>query len=59
MRSTLVISAVDSHSEGMPTRVVTGGVVTIPGASVAERRAYFMEHMDNLRTLLMFEPRGH
>jgi len=59
MRSTLVISAVDSHTEGMPTRVVTGGVGTIPGASMAERRAYFMEHMDNLRTLLMFEPRGH
>jgi len=59
MRSTLVISAVDSHAEGMPTRVVTGGVGTIPGASMAERRAYFMEHMDNLRTLLMFEPRGH
>ena len=54
-----MISAVDSHSEGMPTRVVTGGVGTIPGASMAERRAYFMEHMDNLRTLLMFEPRGH
>jgi len=59
MRSTLVISAVDSHTEGMPTRVVTGGVGTILGASMAARRAYFMEHMDNLRTLLMFEPRGH
>jgi len=59
MRSTLAISAVDSHTEGMPTRVVTGGVGTIPGASMAERRAYFLEHMDDLRTLLMFEPRGH
>jgi proline racemase len=24
-----------------------------------ERRAYFLEHMDDLRTLLMYEPRGH
>jgi proline racemase len=43
----------------MPTRVITGGVGVIPGATMAERRTYFMEHMDDLRTLLMFEPRGH
>ena len=30
MRSKRVISAVDSHTEGMPTRVVTGGVGVIP-----------------------------
>jgi proline racemase len=43
----------------MPTRVVTGGVGVIPGGTMAERRVYFMEHMDGLRTLLMCEPRGH
>ncbi|MFD5099290.1 proline racemase family protein [Streptomyces albidochromogenes] len=59
MRSKLVLHAVDSHTEGMPTRVVTGGVGTLPGASMSERRAYFMEHLDHLRTLLMYEPRGH
>jgi proline racemase len=26
---------------------------------MAERRKYFLSHMDNLRTLLMYEPRGH
>ena len=26
---------------------------------MAERRPYFMEHLDDLRTLLMYEPRGH
>ena len=59
MRSRLVLHAVDSHTEGMPTRVITGGVGVIPGATMSERRAYFMEHMDHLRTLLMYEPRGH
>lgn len=59
MRSTQVLHAVDSHTEGMPTRVITGGVGTIPGASMAERRTYFLENMDRLRTLLMYEPRGH
>jgi proline racemase len=59
MRSRLVLHAVDSHTEGMPTRVITGGVGVIPGASMSERRAHFVEHLDHLRTLLMYEPRGH
>ncbi len=59
MRSRHVFHAVDSHTEGMPTRVITGGVGVIPGATMAERRAYAREHLDHLRTLLMYEPRGH
>ena len=59
MRSRHVFHAVDSHTEGMPTRVVTGGVGVIPGASMSERRQHFVTHLDHLRTLLMYEPRGH
>lgn len=59
MRSKLVLHAVDSHTEGMPTRVITGGVGVIPGGTMSERRAHFMRNMDDLRTLLMYEPRGH
>ncbi|WP_370949458.1 proline racemase family protein [Amycolatopsis sp. cg5] len=59
MRSTRAITAVDSHTEGMPTRVVTGGVGVIPGATMAERRRHFMSSMDDLRQFLMNEPRGH
>ncbi|MFE1229927.1 proline racemase family protein [Streptomyces sp. NPDC058745] len=59
MRTRHVFHAVDSHTEGMPTRVVTGGVGVIPGATMAERRLHFLEHLDHLRTLLMYEPRGH
>jgi len=54
-----VFHAVDSHTEGMPTRVITGGVAPIPGDTMAARRAYFVEHLDHLRQLLMYEPRGH
>jgi proline racemase len=54
-----VFTAVDSHTEGMPTRVVTGGVGPIPGASMLERKLHFERHMDDLRLLLMREPRGH
>src|SRR6218665_270142 len=59
MRSQRVIHAVDSHTEGMPTRVVTGGVGVIPGSTMNERRLYFMANLDDLRLFLMNEPRGH
>lgn len=59
MRSKRVFHAVDSHTEGMPTRVITGGVGIIPGKTMAERRQWFIDHSDDVRTLLMFEPRGH
>jgi proline racemase len=59
MRAARYFAAVDSHTEGMPTRVVTGGVGPIPGASMLERKLHFESHMDDLRLLLMREPRGH
>ncbi|MFF0204008.1 proline racemase family protein [Streptomyces sp. NPDC005017] len=59
MRTRHVFHAVDSHTEGMPTRVVTGGLGVVPGATMAERRRHFAERLDHVRTLLMYEPRGH
>jgi proline racemase len=53
------IEAVDSHTEGMPTRVVTAGVEPIPGATMLDRKLHFESEMDDLRLLLMREPRGH
>jgi proline racemase len=43
----------------MPTRVVTGGVGPVPGATMLERKLRFEAEMDDLRLLLMREPRGH
>jgi proline racemase len=43
----------------MPTRVVTGGVGPIPGATMLERKLHFEAELDDLRLLLMREPRGH
>ena len=59
MRAARYFAAVDSHTEGMPTRVITGGVGPIPGATMLERKLHFEEHLDELRLLLMREPRGH
>ena len=51
--------AVDSHTEGMPTRVITDGVGVIPGDSMFDKRRYFMQNLDDIRLFLMNEPRGH
>jgi proline racemase len=59
MRARRVFHAVDSHTEGMPTRVIVGGVGVLPGATMDERRRHVMTEADDLRTLLMYEPRGH
>jgi proline racemase len=59
MRARRVFHAVDSHTEGMPTRVIVGGVGVLPGATMAERRMHVINEADELRTLLMYEPRGH
>jgi proline racemase len=59
VRSTKLIQAIETHTEGMPTRVVTGGVQVLPGATMAERRIWAIEHLDDLRGLLMREPHGH
>ena len=59
MRTSRVFHSVDSHTEGMPTRVITGGVGVIPGATMFDRRRYFLDNMDHIRKLLMYEPRGH
>jgi proline racemase len=59
MRTARVFHAVDSHTEGMPTRVITGGVGVVPGGTMLERKLRFEAEMDGLRRLLMFEPRGH
>src|SRR5688500_19075076 len=59
MRAARSLASVDSHTEGMPTRVVVGGVAPIPGATMLERKLQFEAYMDDLRLLLMREPRGH
>ncbi|HLZ61350.1 MAG TPA: proline racemase family protein [Ktedonosporobacter sp.] len=59
MRFEKMITVVDSHTEGMPMRVVTAGFGAVPGRSMLEKQKYVAEHLDHLRTLLMDEPRGH
>jgi proline racemase len=53
-----LIQTVDSHTEGNPTRVITGGYPMPPGGTLLEKRQWLWQHDDGLRRLLNFEPRG-
>jgi proline racemase/trans-L-3-hydroxyproline dehydratase len=54
-----IISAIDAHTAGEPTRIVLTGLPPILGDTMSERKRYMKEHLDQFRTLLMQEPRGH
>ncbi|MCU1312801.1 MAG: proline racemase [Acidobacteriaceae bacterium] len=53
------IRAVDVHACGEPGRVIVGGVSDVPGATMFEKRLYLERHSDNLRKLMLREPRGY
>lgn len=53
------INVVDSHTVGEPTRVVVGGIPTIPGKNMSEKKEYLEKNSDHIRRMLMHEPRGH
>lgn len=47
------------HTGGEPLRVLVSGLPPIEGSTVLEKRRYFREHFDHIRTGTMWEPRGH
>ncbi len=54
-----VIETLDGHTAGEPLRLFISGLPEIPGNTVLEKRRYFRDNFDHLRTGLMWEPRGH
>lgn len=53
------ITTIDMHTGGEPLRVIVHGLPPLEGQTVLEKRRYFRNHYDHLRTGLMWEPRGH
>ena len=53
------ITTIDMHTGGEPLRVYTSGLPPIKGETVLEKRRYFREHYDYIRTGTLWEPRGH
>jgi proline racemase len=59
MRLSSLIHAVDLHACGEPGRVIVGGVLDVPGASMFEKAAYLENHADHIRKRMLNEPRGY
>lgn len=58
MRWTKTFTVVGCHAEGEVGNVITGGVVGVQGKTMFEKKEYLEQHMDDIRGLILFEPRG-
>ncbi|VXC65825.1 4-hydroxyproline 2-epimerase 2 [Burkholderia sp. 8Y] len=52
-------ACIEGHTEGMPVRMVISGGPELQGATMNDRRQYFVDNYDWVRRALMLEPRGH
>lgn len=59
MRASRLITSIEAHAEGEGGRVITGGMPHLPGATVFEKMQYMQAHHDDIRTLMLREPRGN
>lgn len=53
-----VMRTIEAHTEGEYCRVCLD-CPDVPGNTMIEKKHYLEEHYDYIRTMLMFEPRGH
>ncbi|WP_298443333.1 proline racemase family protein [Gordonia sp. (in: high G+C Gram-positive bacteria)] len=59
MRLARMINAVDVHADGLPGRVITGGVGDVPGDTMLAKARHLETEADGLRKLMLNEPRGY
>ena len=59
MHLSRLITAVDAHACGEPGRVITGGVLDVPGQTMFEKMQWLSTNGDELRQLMLREPRGY
>ncbi|MDR7419024.1 MAG: proline racemase family protein [Armatimonadota bacterium] len=59
MRIAHMIQAMDAHACGEPGRVIVGGVLDVPGATMFEKMRHLQTHADALRARMLREPRGY
>ncbi len=59
MRLARMLQAVDAHAGGEPGRVIVGGVLDVPGATMIAKMRHLAVHGDELRRVMLREPRGY
>jgi len=59
MHSTCTLTAYEVHAGGEPGRVIVGGMPELQGTSVFEKMQDMAANHDDIRTLMLREPRGY
>jgi proline racemase len=59
MRFDRMLTAVEAHAGGEPGRVITGGVLDVPGETMFAKMQHLQRHGDEIRKLMLREPRGY
>jgi proline racemase len=54
-----MITAVDAHACGEPGRVITGGVLDVPGQTMFDKKCWIEQNADHIRLRMLREPRGY
>lgn len=58
MKEELTLQLIDTHAGGDVSRIVLGGIDSLPGRTVREQMEYLAHDADGLRKLLLHEPYG-
>src|SRR5437588_2251115 len=53
------VTTVDYHCAGEPFRIVLAGAPDLQGSTILAKRRWALENCDDIRRLLVNEPRGH
>jgi proline racemase len=59
MRWQKTVTMIEAHAEGEVGRVVTGGLIDLPGETMLDKMTYLNEVDDSFRRFCVFEPRGY
>lgn len=54
-----MFKTLDTHTGGNPTRTIIAGLPKLMGSTMSEKMLHMKSEYDWIRTLLMYEPRGH
>ncbi len=59
MKFSKLVTTIDTHTGGNPTRTVTSGAPALIGNTMTEKMVDMQNRHDDFRRVLMYEPRGH
>lgn len=59
MKFDKLVTTIDTHTGGNPTRTILSGAPKLKGKTMSDRMLYMKKHCDWFRQALMNEPRGH